>query len=70
MILGIQGILVKPVTQVLATMNLPTIPLHVLFAQTLWLTVLNAPLVLNARRAARGTQDKHARLAIQASFKP
>ena len=40
-----------------ATMSLPTIPLHVLFAQTLWLTVPNAPLVLNARRAARGTQD-------------
>ena len=55
--LDIQVILVNHVTQVLATMNLLTIPLHVLFAQTLWLTVLNAPLVLNARRAARGTQD-------------
>ena len=32
--LGIQAIPVKPVTQVLDTMNLPTIPLHVLFAQT------------------------------------
>lgn len=49
-------------------MNLPTIPLHVLFAQTLWLTVLNAPLVQHARRAARGTKDKHAGLAKQASF--
>ena len=38
-------------------MNLPTVPLHVLFAQTLWLTVLNAPLVLNAQHAVRGTQD-------------